>query len=100
MTPHATSRPLARTQIHTGSAAKLDRDITGSESLESSFRLVIGRHGRLKRLLDMCAPEIVVRNEKRMLRAAVDALFEDGEIALANGHIGIDALTKLPRVHC
>ncbi len=100
MTPHATSLPLARTHTHTWNAADFDQDITGPESLESSFRLVIGRHGRLKRLLDMRAPEIVVRNEKRMLRAAVDALREDGEIALTIGHIGIDASTKRPRVHC
>ena len=94
MTPHATSLPLARAQIHTGSAADRDHDITGPGELESLFGLVIGRHGRLERLLDMRAPEIVVRNEKRMLRTAVNALLENDEIAATIGHIGFDTFAK------
>src|SRR5256885_3924649 len=41
-------------------------------------RRVINRNNRLKRLLDLGAPEIIVNNEKRMLQEAVDALFDNG----------------------
>jgi DNA-directed RNA polymerase subunit beta' len=40
---------------------------------------VINRNNRLKRLLELSAPEIIVRNEKRMLQEAVDALFDNGK---------------------
>ena len=47
------------------------------------YRRVITRNNRLKRLIRMQAPDIVIRNEKRMIRAAIDALstFGDGAIA-------------------
>ena len=94
MTPHATSLPLARAHIRSGSTADFDHATTGPGDLGSLFRLVIGRHRRLKRLLDMRAPEIIVRNEKRMLRAAVDAALEDEDFAMTIALIGIDAFTK------
>jgi len=39
---------------------------------------VINRNNRLKKLLELRAPEVIVRNEKRMLQEAVDALFDNG----------------------
>ncbi len=47
-----------------------------SSDLNDLYRRVINRNNRLKRLLDLGAPEIIVRNEKRMLQEAVDALFD------------------------
>lgn len=55
-------------------------------------RRVIDRHARLKQLLEMRAPGIVVRNEKRMLKAAVDDLFRDAEIAGIVAWIGLKVL--------
>ena len=43
--------------------------------LEEKYRRVINRRGRLEQLVEMRAPEIVIRNERRMLKAAVDDLF-------------------------
>ncbi len=47
------------------------------------YRRVINRNSRLKRLMDLEAPEIIIRNEKRMLQEAVDALFDNGRRANA-----------------
>ena len=47
------------------------------------YRRVINRNARLKRLMDLDAPEIIIRNEKRMLQEAVDALFDNGRRANA-----------------
>ena len=46
--------------------------------LNDLYRRVINRNNRLKRLLDLGAPEIIIRNEKRMLQEAVDALIDNG----------------------
>ena len=46
--------------------------------IRDSYRRVINRNNRLKRLLDLGAPEIIVNNEKRMLQEAVDSLFDNG----------------------
>jgi DNA-directed RNA polymerase subunit beta' len=46
--------------------------------LNDLYRRVINRNNRLRRLLDLGAPEIIVNNEKRMLQEAVDALFDNG----------------------
>ena len=46
--------------------------------LNDLYRRVINRNNRLKRLFDLGAPEIIVRNEKRMLQEAVDALIDNG----------------------
>lgn len=46
--------------------------------LNDLYRRVINRNSRLKRLIDLQAPEIIIRNEKRMLQEAVDALFDNG----------------------
>lgn len=47
------------------------------------YRRVINRNNRLKRLMELDAPEIIIRNEKRMLQEAVDALFDNGKTANA-----------------
>ncbi|MDR2034213.1 MAG: DNA-directed RNA polymerase subunit beta', partial [Helicobacteraceae bacterium] len=51
--------------------------------LNDLYRRVINRNARLKRLLELEAPEIIIRNEKRMLQEAVDALFDNGRRASA-----------------
>ena len=49
-----------------------------TSDLNDLYRRVIHRNNRLKRLIDLRAPELIVRNEKRMLQEAVDALFDNG----------------------
>ena len=51
--------------------------------LNDLYRRVINRNSRLKKLIELDAPEIIVRNEKRMLQEAVDALFDNGKTANA-----------------
>ena len=57
---------------------QLDGGRFATSDLNDLYRRVINRNNRLKRLLDMGAPEIIVRNEKRMLQEAVDALIDNG----------------------
>src|SRR6187551_2297095 len=57
---------------------QLDGGRFATSDLNDLFRRVINRNNRLKRLLDLGAPEIIVNNEKRMLQEAVDALFDNG----------------------
>lgn len=56
----------------------LDGGRFATSDLNDLYRRVINRNNRLKRLLDLSAPEIIVRNEKRMLQEAVDALLDNG----------------------
>ena len=56
----------------------LDAGRFATSDLNDLYRRVINRNNRLKRLLDLRAPDIVVRNEKRMLQEAVDALLDNG----------------------
>jgi len=56
----------------------LDGGRFATSDLNDLYRRVINRNNRLKRLLDLKAPDIIVRNEKRMLQEAVDALFDNG----------------------
>jgi DNA-directed RNA polymerase subunit beta' len=56
----------------------LDGGRFATSDLNDLYRRVINRNNRLKRLLELAAPEIIVRNEKRMLQEAVDALFDNG----------------------
>lgn len=51
----------------------------GSSDLNDLYRRVINRNNRLKKLIELNAPEIIIRNEKRMLQEAVDALFDNGK---------------------
>ena len=57
---------------------QLDGGRFATSDLNDLYRRVINRNNRLKRLLDLQAPEIIVNNEKRMLQEAVDALFDNG----------------------
>ena len=57
---------------------QLDGGRFATSDLNDLYRRVINRNNRLKRLLDLGAPEIIVRNEKRMLQEAVDALIDNG----------------------
>ncbi len=67
----------------------LDGGRFATSDLNDLYRRVINRNNRLKRLLELGAPEIIIRNEKRMLQEAVDALFDNGRrgraIAGTNG---------------
>ena len=56
----------------------LDGGRFATSDLNDLYRRVINRNNRLKRLVELNAPEIIVRNEKRMLQEAVDALFDNG----------------------
>ena len=56
----------------------LDGGRFATSDLNDLYRRVINRNNRLKKLLDLRAPDVIVRNEKRMLQEAVDALFDNG----------------------
>ena len=57
----------------------LDGGRFATSDLNDLYRRVINRNNRLKRLLELSAPEIIIRNEKRMLQESVDALFDNGK---------------------
>jgi len=57
----------------------LDGGRFATSDLNDLYRRVINRNNRLKRLLELNAPDIIIRNEKRMLQEAVDALFDNGK---------------------
>ena len=67
---------------------QLDGGRFATSDLNDLYRRVINRNNRLKRLMDLGAPEIIVRNEKRMLQEAVDALVDNGRRgrAVAGSH--------------
>ncbi len=56
----------------------LDGGRFATSDLNDLYRRVINRNNRLKKLIDLRAPEVIIRNEKRMLQEAVDALFDNG----------------------
>src|SRR4051812_7613457 len=56
----------------------LDGGRFATSNLNDLYRRVINRNNRLKRLVELNAPEIIIRNERRMLQEAVDALFDNG----------------------
>jgi len=56
----------------------LDSGNFATSDLNDLYRRVINRNNRLKKLLDLNAPEVIIRNEKRMLQQSVDALFDNG----------------------
>ena len=56
----------------------LDGGRFATSDLNDLYRRVINRNNRLKKLLELHAPEVIIRNEKRMLQEAVDALFDNG----------------------
>ena len=61
----------------------LDGGRFATSDLNDLYRRVINRNNRLKRLIELQAPEIIVRNEKRMLQEAVDALFDNSRLRAA-----------------
>ncbi len=67
-----------------------------TSDLNDLYRRVINRNNRLKRLLELGAPDIIVRNEKRMLQEAVDALIDNGRRGRAVTGPGNRALKSLP----
>ena len=62
---------------------QLDGGRFATSDLNDLYRRVINRNNRLRRLLELGAPEIIVRNEKRMLQEAVDALIDNGRVGKA-----------------
>ena len=70
----------------------LDGGRFATSDLNDLYRRVINRNNRLKKLLELKAPEIIIRNEKRMLQEAVDALFD-------NGRHGRPVLGQIGRAH-
>ena len=69
--PGASRRTCVRSCRSTAAASR-------RRDLNDLYRRVINRNNRLKRLLELNAPEVIIRNEKRMLQEAVDALFDNG----------------------
>jgi len=74
---------------------QLDGGRFATSDLNDLYRRVINRNNRLKRLLELAAPEIIVRNEKRMLQEAVDALIDNGRRGRAVGGPNNRALKSL-----
>ncbi len=88
-----TQPTVTRTRLRAESAGKFDRAVFASVGLDDLYRRVVNRNGRLKRLIELRAPEIIVRNERRMLQEAVDTLFDHGEIVGIIAHIGVNMFT-------
>jgi DNA-directed RNA polymerase subunit beta' len=74
---------------------QLDGGRFASSDLNDLYRRVIHRNNRLKRLLELGAPEIIIRNEKRMLQEACDALIDNGRRGLATAGTGNRKLKSL-----
>ena len=68
--------PVLPPELHP--MVQLDGGRFATSDLNDLYRRVINRNNRLKHLLDLQAPEIIIRNEKRMLQEAVDALVDNG----------------------
>src|SRR5574344_1718130 len=69
-----------------------------TSDLNDLYRRVINRNNRLKRLIEMNAPEIIVRNEKRMLQEAVDALIDNGRrgrVVTGAGNRSLKSLSEM-----
>ena len=74
---------------------QLDGGRFATSDLNDLYRRVINRNNRLKRLLDLGAPEIIIRNEKRMLQEAVDSLIDNGRRGRAVSGSGNHKLKSL-----
>jgi DNA-directed RNA polymerase subunit beta' len=74
---------------------QLDGGRFATSDLNDLYRRVINRNNRLKRLLDLAAPEIIIRNEKRMLQEAVDSLIDNGRRGRAVSGSGNHKLKSL-----
>jgi DNA-directed RNA polymerase subunit beta' len=79
---------------------QLDGGRFATSDLNDLYRRVINRNNRLRKLQDLRAPEIIIRNEKRMLQEAVDALIDNGRVGkavLGGGNRPLKSLTDLLR---
>jgi len=79
---------------------QLDGGRFATSDLNDLYRRVINRNNRLKRLLQLGAPEIIIKNEKRMLQEAVDALFDNGRrgrAVLGTGNRPLKSLSDMLR---
>ncbi|MBQ7262176.1 MAG: DNA-directed RNA polymerase subunit beta', partial [Synergistaceae bacterium] len=79
---------------------QLDGGLFATSDLNDLYRRVINRNNRLKKLQELHAPEIIIRNEKRMLQECVDALIDNGRIGkavLGAGNRPLKSLTDLLR---
>ena len=74
----------------------LDGGRFATSDLNDLYRRVINRNNRLKRLIDLRAPDIIIRNEKRMLQESVDALFDNGRRGRVITGTGKRPLKSLP----
>ena len=74
---------------------QLDGGRFATSDLNDLYRRIINRNNRLKKLLEISAPEIIIRNEKRMLQDAVDALIDNGRHGRAVTGAGSRALKSL-----
>ena len=80
----------------------LDGGRFATSDLNDLYRRVINRNNRLKRLMDLKAPDIIVRNEKRMLQESVDALFDNGRrgrVITGTGKRPLNLLLKCLKVN-
>ena len=73
---------------------QLDGGRFATSDLNDLYRRVINRNNRLKKLMDLGAPSIIIQNEKRMLQEAVDALFDNGRRGRSVTGAGNRALMK------
>ena len=80
---------LPRNDVGSGESA-IDGGRFISTDLTDLFRRVVNRNNRLKQLIELRAPEIILRNEKRMLQEAVDDLFDEGEVVEIIAHVGVN----------
>ncbi len=94
MTMRDTQPIFTGTRARTESAGKFDHGVFASVDLNDLYRRVINRNDRLKRLIELRAPKIIVRNEKRMLQESMDALLDHGEIVEIVAHLGINTFTN------
>src|ERR1700756_5623100 len=78
---------------------QLDGGRFATSDLNDLYRRVINRNNRLKRLLELSAPEIIIKNEKRMLQEAVDALIDNGRRGRAVAGSGNHKLKSLSDMH-
>ena len=74
---------------------QLDGGRFATSDLNDLYRRVINRNNRLKRLLELHAPDIIVRNEKRMLQEAVDALIDNGRPVTGPGNRPLKSLSDM-----
>ncbi|MFM8579008.1 MAG: DNA-directed RNA polymerase subunit beta', partial [Planctomycetaceae bacterium] len=76
----------------------LDSGNFATSDLNDLYRRIINRNNRLKKLVDLNAPEVIIRNEKRMLQQSVDALFDNGRCkrpVLASSNRPLKSLTDM-----